>query len=259
LTKEDFKKLPCLAMELIQQCHDQNISGTFTFDSFYSTVEILNFIDSRKNVDGTNRRYVGDVKFNRTINFKGRKKTSREVSTLPSEIEDKIIDESYLIPHYHLHLMPTQAVVYPPEGMQFWDTPGIEKEYYKSKTQGVVLSPFAKYPVKIALSQLQFVNDVARDIYYFANGKLTGKEIYVNVLQKNKAADGTHRDACYNFMRKMISQQHISLSSIPSEERYTTSGSEDYFVPVHVSLEVTAQCNARCKHCYGVRLSRFFV
>ena len=68
-TKEDFKKLPCLAMDLIQQCHDQNIPDTFAFDNFYSTVAVLNFINSLKNADGTSRRYVGDVKFNRKINF----------------------------------------------------------------------------------------------------------------------------------------------------------------------------------------------
>jgi MoaA/NifB/PqqE/SkfB family radical SAM enzyme len=26
---------------------------------------------------------------------------------------------------------------------------------------------------------------------------------------------------------------------------------QEFFVPVHVALEVTAHCNARCKHCYG--------
>ena len=167
------------------------------------------------------------------------------------ELADKTIGESYLVPHYHLHLMPTQAVVYPPEGGQYWNVPGIEEEYHRLRTQGIRLSPTAKYPVKIALSQLQFVNDVGRDLYYFANGKLTGKEIYENVLRKNKAPDGTHQEVCYNFIRRMISQQHISLSDTPSEKGHTISGSENYFVPVHASLEVTAQCNARCKHCYG--------
>ncbi|MDR1385847.1 MAG: hypothetical protein LBJ67_18640 [Planctomycetaceae bacterium] len=95
LTKEDFTKLLRLAMELIQQCHDQNISGTFTFDSVYSTVEMLNFIDSLKNADGTNRRYVGDVKFNRTINFKGRKITVEEFAkTIPAEDRTKMTTEN---------------------------------------------------------------------------------------------------------------------------------------------------------------------
>ena len=166
------------------------------------------------------------------------------------ELDDGVIAECYLIPHYHLHLMPTQAVVCPPEGKQYWDTPGIEEEYRQYR-EGVSLSPTAKYPVRLALSQLQFVNDVGRDFYCFANGKLTGKEIYANVLRKNKAPDGTLQETCYNFLRKMISQRHLSVSDVPSEKGYTISGSEDYFIPVHAALEVTAQCNARCKHCYG--------
>ena len=75
------------------------------------------------------------------------------------ELDDEIIVESYLIPHYHLHLMPTQAVVYPPESKPYWDTSGVEVEYRQYRG-GMFLSPTAKYPVKIALSQLQFVNDV---------------------------------------------------------------------------------------------------
>lgn len=70
-TGEDFKKMTTLSMELIDWCHAKGVLGTFTFDSFYASAEILNHIDSLKNVDGTNRGYVGDLKFNRKVAFKG--------------------------------------------------------------------------------------------------------------------------------------------------------------------------------------------
>ena len=70
-TGEEFKKMTTLSIELIDWCHENDVLGTFTFDSFYSSAEILNHIDSLKNADGTSRGYVADLKFNRKVVFKG--------------------------------------------------------------------------------------------------------------------------------------------------------------------------------------------
>jgi hypothetical protein len=68
---EEFKKMTVLSIELIDWCHEKGVLGTFTFDSFYSSAEILNHINSLKNEDGKSRGYVSDMKFNRKIIFKG--------------------------------------------------------------------------------------------------------------------------------------------------------------------------------------------
>ena len=70
-TGEEFKKMTQLSIELIDWCHEKDVLGTFTFDSFYSSAEILNHIDSLKNADGTSRGYVSDLKFNRKVTYKG--------------------------------------------------------------------------------------------------------------------------------------------------------------------------------------------
>ena len=70
-TGEDFKKMTTLAIELIDECHANGVLGTYTFDSFYTCAEIQNHINSLKNADGTERGYVGDLKFNRKVVFKG--------------------------------------------------------------------------------------------------------------------------------------------------------------------------------------------
>lgn len=70
-TSEEFKKMTELSLELLDGCHEKGVLGTFTFDSFYSSSEILNHIDGLKNVDGTSRGYVADLKFNRKTVFKG--------------------------------------------------------------------------------------------------------------------------------------------------------------------------------------------
>ena len=70
-TSEEFKTMTQLSKELIDWCHEKGVLGTFTFDSFYASSEILNHINSLQNTDGTNRGYVGDLKFNRKVTFKG--------------------------------------------------------------------------------------------------------------------------------------------------------------------------------------------
>jgi hypothetical protein len=70
-TGEQFKSMITLSIELINLCHTRGVLGTFTFDSFYTCSEIQNHINTLQNADGTQRGYVGDLKFNRKIVFKG--------------------------------------------------------------------------------------------------------------------------------------------------------------------------------------------
>jgi len=70
-TGEQFKKMTELTIELIDWCQEKGVLGTFTFDSFYTCAPIQNHINSLKNGDETNRGYVGDLKFNRKVIFKG--------------------------------------------------------------------------------------------------------------------------------------------------------------------------------------------
>jgi len=70
-TGEEFKKMTAFSIELINECHERGVLGTYTFDSFYTCSEIQNHINTLKNPDGTERGYVGDLKFNRKVVFKG--------------------------------------------------------------------------------------------------------------------------------------------------------------------------------------------
>jgi hypothetical protein len=84
-TGEQFKKMTELSMELIDWCHEKGVLGTFTFDSFYTCAEIQNHIHALKNADETSRGYVGDLKFNRKLTFKGVEQQAVEFAkTIPS-------------------------------------------------------------------------------------------------------------------------------------------------------------------------------
>jgi hypothetical protein len=85
-TGEEFKKMTELTIELIDECHERGVLGTFTFDSFYTCAPIQNHIHSLKDADGIERGYVGDLKFNRKLTFKGVEQQAVEFAhTIPPE------------------------------------------------------------------------------------------------------------------------------------------------------------------------------
>lgn len=93
-TGEEFKKMTTLSVELIDWCHENGVLGNFTFDSFYTCAEIQNHINSLKNADETARGYVGDLKFNRKLTFKGTEQQAVEFAKMipPSDRKPVTVD-----------------------------------------------------------------------------------------------------------------------------------------------------------------------
>jgi hypothetical protein len=91
-TGEEFKKMTALSIELIDWCHAKGVLGNFTFDSFYTCAEIQNHINFLKNADGTERGYIGDLKFNRKVIFKGvEQQAVAFAQTIPSKDRKPVV------------------------------------------------------------------------------------------------------------------------------------------------------------------------
>src|SRR3990172_1987768 len=71
---DHFKNHTELVKELVDWVVDRQILGDFTFDCYFTNVEILNHIH------GHERGYVGDLKFNRKVWFQGRQMKASEVA-----------------------------------------------------------------------------------------------------------------------------------------------------------------------------------
>jgi hypothetical protein len=67
-----FKDHTALCQELIDWVCAQGIPGTFTFDSYFTNAPILNHIHGKRLADGQPRGYVGSLKFNRKLAYRGR-------------------------------------------------------------------------------------------------------------------------------------------------------------------------------------------
>ena len=66
-----FKDHTVLCQELIDWVCQQNIPGTFAFDSYFTNASILNHIHSKQLGNSEPRGYVGSLKFNRKLEYKG--------------------------------------------------------------------------------------------------------------------------------------------------------------------------------------------
>ena len=64
----DHTKLCC---QLVNWVCQREIPGDFTFDSYFTNAEILNHINDKRDRFDRPRGYVGDLKFNRKVEWKG--------------------------------------------------------------------------------------------------------------------------------------------------------------------------------------------
>jgi hypothetical protein len=69
---EPFRNHTKLCCDLIDWVCRRKIPGDFAFDSYFTNAEILNHIHEKKDESGRPRGYVGDLKFNRKLESKGK-------------------------------------------------------------------------------------------------------------------------------------------------------------------------------------------
>jgi hypothetical protein len=82
-----FRDHTTLTCELIDWACAQEIPGTFAFDTYFTNATILNHIHGKTLGDGQPRGYVGSLKFNRKLEYKGRiiKATALAASIPPEQ------------------------------------------------------------------------------------------------------------------------------------------------------------------------------
>src|SRR3954465_4501385 len=69
--KEPFRNHTALVCELIDWVSQRQIPGDFAMDCYFTCAEILNHIHEKRDRFGRPRGYVGDLKTNRKVEWKG--------------------------------------------------------------------------------------------------------------------------------------------------------------------------------------------
>ncbi len=78
--KAPFKDHTQLFQELVDGVQQRQIPGTFAMDSYFTNAPILNYIHGKQLRDGRPRGYVGSLKFNRKLEYKGRLQKASELA-----------------------------------------------------------------------------------------------------------------------------------------------------------------------------------
>jgi DDE superfamily endonuclease len=86
--KQPFRNHTVLVRELIDWVCQRSIPGDFAFDSDFTNAEILNHVHSQTDRFGRPRGYVGDLKFNRKLQWKGQILKASELAAL-IPVEDR--------------------------------------------------------------------------------------------------------------------------------------------------------------------------
>src|SRR3954463_7328349 len=85
--KAPFKSHTELFCELVDWVDQQKIPGTFAMDSYFTNAPILNHVHGKQLGDGRPRGYVGSLKFNRKLEYKGR---TLKASELAAQISPEV-------------------------------------------------------------------------------------------------------------------------------------------------------------------------
>jgi hypothetical protein len=86
-----FQDHGVLFRQLVDWTCDRDIPGVFTWDSYFSGVENLNHVDAKRDRFGQPRGYVGDLKMNRKIWYRGKEIKAEELaSTIAPEVRKEI-------------------------------------------------------------------------------------------------------------------------------------------------------------------------
>jgi len=81
--KAPFKDHTLLFQELVDWVEERHIPGTFAMDSYFTNAPILNYVHGKTLGDGRPRGYVGSLKFNRKVVYRGQ---TLKVSALAAQI-----------------------------------------------------------------------------------------------------------------------------------------------------------------------------
>jgi len=96
---------------------------------------------------------------------------------------------------------------------------------------------------------VSYYNNAAKKIFTQIDGKKTIKDILFEVYgyQWEEKKDYFQRFFDEEQKKKIL---HFSAEKI-NDQNIEKTGSEKYYIPVHLSFEMTTQCNFNCVYCYN--------
>lgn len=96
-----------------------------------------------------------------------------------------------------------------------------------------------------------FLNKTATEILEMCDGSTTVTTIADSFRRRHRAPAARVEHSVTDLISAGTSGHFLRLERTPAQAGLSVLGSEEYFVPQKLSLELTSRCNHKCLHCYG--------
>lgn len=117
----------------------------------------------------------------------------------------------------------------------------------------IKLSEGAKIGSALKPIPLAFVNETAREILLLCDGQKNCESIVCGLLENTDNKDvnfSSMLEGTIDFLQQMMSYGILDLQESPCQCKFTVTGNRDFFIPQHMSVELTSNCNLKCIYCY---------
>ena len=94
------------------------------------------------------------------------------------------------------------------------------------------------------------VNNAAVDLFLLADGTRRARDAIEESGILRRTAGEKDLNGILDFLRTAEIKGDIRLHSFPLKTYNRITGSRDYYLPVHLMVELTYRCNLVCRHCY---------
>lgn len=138
------------------------------------------------------------------------------------------------------------------EGIKIHETPdggwfGIEK---KSTVDFSELITKAPQKSTVTLSPVYPINRTAMELVKLCNGTLAGEQILAKIASQYGEDITSAKEALEPFIKQAIELKHLRPTLNRNEVNLRITGTNEFFMPIHQSIELTTRCNFWCEYCY---------
>lgn len=94
------------------------------------------------------------------------------------------------------------------------------------------------------------MNKTSAEIILMCDGTKTDKEIVHDLCERYGEDPHNHKEWIEDFFESLVKYDVLEFLPLPQKRPINVTGSFEFPTPLHAVIELLAQCNLKCAHCY---------